>query len=775
MGAPVEPPSFAPPRAPAPAPRPVLSASPAPIPKPIRPAPTSERLLEIWVNGRSRGVIGRAVQTPSGLMVEAAALTAAGLKLPASGAGDALVPLASVKGVTAGIDDADQRLMIATTGTQGLQVLDARSGRPAEDSPSGLGFLGQYDVATSADSQTGQPAAWGLDASLAGTIFYGFSSLTSTGWLQLGQGQSSFTRLDTSLEIDEPDALEHWVLGDTISSNLTWSRAVRMAGLQFGRDFSLHPGLSVLPTPEFLGQAAVPSTVDVFVNAARVYSGQVDTGPFDLRNIPVVTGANEAVVVVRNLLGQDVTTTIPLYVSADQLAQGLSDFSLEAGALREAYSLSSFAYGPPTATGTFRYGLTNRLTLESHAELSPAVQDLGGGGTAAIGSFAAATLGVSASRSQQGEGAFASLGGQAQFGKLGLFATVARSFGPYADVASLDGPPVARGRLQVGGSLNFGRWGSLNASWIAQRGGSGDADIATASYSRSFAHGWQIGATASFDASHGDWLGEVSLRVPFGANDAVTSWADLGGGEDQGDVSYTHRVDPDGGFGYSVTASDPDQRVQAEATWVGPDATLDGELAEEGGRVSGRFIASGGIVAMGGSLYATRQSAGAFALVETGEPDVGVLLENRPIGHTDAQGQLLVGGLAPDSFNQISLVLNDLPFDAEIDRSSVDVAPRKNSGVVVDLKPKQLRPVLVVLQARDGQPIPAGAPLTTDDGRELVVGRGGEVFFNDLARRVTGVVQAGPRNCRFSVDPPPPSRSDDIPRVGPVACIRTGD
>ena len=55
--------------------------------------------------------------------------------------------------------------------------------------------------------------------------------------------------------------------GDTISGRtLAWTRPIRLGGLQVQRNFALRPDLVTLPLPSYSGSAAVPSTVDVYVN-----------------------------------------------------------------------------------------------------------------------------------------------------------------------------------------------------------------------------------------------------------------------------------------------------------------------------------------------------------------------------------------------------------------------------------------------------------------------------------------------------------------------------
>jgi len=145
-------------------------------------------------------------------------------------------------------------------------------------------------------------------------------------------------------------------------------------GAQVSRDFSLRPDLITYPVPTLAGSSAVPSAVDLYVNNVRQFSGTAPSGPFAINAVPSIRGAGEAVIITRDVLGRSVMTTVPLYIDSRLLVSGLTDFSVEAGFVRRAYALRSFDYaGDPSLSGSLRYGLTDRLTLEAHGEFTRGV------------------------------------------------------------------------------------------------------------------------------------------------------------------------------------------------------------------------------------------------------------------------------------------------------------------------------------------------------------------------------------------------------------------
>ncbi|MDR4133167.1 fimbrial biogenesis outer membrane usher protein, partial [Bacillus cereus ATCC 10876] len=102
--------------------------------------------------------------------------------------------------------------------------------------------------------------------------------------------------------------------------------------------------------------------------------------PFTLTNLPYINGAGDAVLITTDALGRQVSTTLPFYVTSELLKRGLSDGAVTLGSLRRNYGIDNFDYGPAAGSGSYRYGVTDWLTLEGHAEGAEPLA-LGGAGT----------------------------------------------------------------------------------------------------------------------------------------------------------------------------------------------------------------------------------------------------------------------------------------------------------------------------------------------------------------------------------------------------------
>jgi outer membrane usher protein len=299
-----------------------------------------------------------------------------------------------------------------------------------------------------ATTNTDLHAFWDLsdhDKAISGL----FDAWTYGAWGTLSQSATAGTssselydpvRLDTKLTFSDQRALVTYRGGDLISGGLAWTRPVRLGGAQIQRDFALRPDLVTMPVPTLTGSAAVPATIDVFANNVRVFSWQVPSGPFEISDIPVVTGAGTTQLVVHDSLGRDTVTDVPFYASPTLLRGGLYDFSFETGFPRRYYGTLSNAYDDrPALVGTLRYGLTDSLTLETHGEVSSELVNAGVGAVFPLGHVGVVSLAGAASRSDR-SGALLAASVELAWGPLALHARSQRVLGGYDRLASVTAP-----------------------------------------------------------------------------------------------------------------------------------------------------------------------------------------------------------------------------------------------------------------------------------------------------------------------------------------------
>jgi len=308
-------------------------------------AADSKLLLEMSVNGNLTGKIGEFVQRDGALLARPQELQDLGLRVPATvpvGA-DGLVSLAALPGITWKLDEGAQKLSVTASDDRLLpNMLNATAAAigPA-DLQTGLGAMVNYDIsATSVGSQRVGSGSGALVAfSPWGNVSFGM--LGFLGSSPAGPGTSSAVRLDATYTYSDPESLRRYRVGDVIVGGLSWTRPVRVGGAQITGDFSMRPDLITFPLPSVSGSVAVPSAVDVLVNGAQLFSREVQPGPFEIPQLPVVTGAGTIAMTMTNALGRQVTSTVPFYASSSMLAPGLQTYSAEIGKVRQNWASSA--------------------------------------------------------------------------------------------------------------------------------------------------------------------------------------------------------------------------------------------------------------------------------------------------------------------------------------------------------------------------------------------------------------------------------------------------
>ena len=247
-------------------------------------------------------------------------------------------------------------------------------------------------------------------------------------------------RLDTTFAYSDPESLITYRGGDAITGGLNWTRPIRFGGVQVQRNFGLRSDLITAPLPTFSGSAAVPSTLDVYMNNTKTYTQDVPPGPFQVNNLPLISGG-EARLVLRDATGREVETTMPFYTSARLLREGLTYFSAEAGAPRVYYGTNSDSYVDKAfASASVRHGMYDWLTLEGHAEAGAGLYNGGAGAVIRTGNFGVLSLAASGSTysSQSGFQAYAAF--ETKFWGMSVNASSTRTFGNYNDLASVTAP-----------------------------------------------------------------------------------------------------------------------------------------------------------------------------------------------------------------------------------------------------------------------------------------------------------------------------------------------
>lgn len=755
--------------------------APSPVTLPAGQAPAATYVPVIFgviINGNDRGLSASMMRLGGRVLFRGEDLDAWRIKRPATVAltrqGVSYYDLTTLPGAAVTIDETSQviRLQIPPNGLVAFNL----SGAPLPTELPSKGVFGaylNYDL-DAEHNPFGNLVSGYLDSGVSGN----WGLITNSAQLDAstvpGTGHS-VVRLDSSYIYDNPEKMTRFLLGDSLTRNATWSSPVRFAGIQYGTDFDLRPNFISFPTPGFTGQATLPSAVQLYVNDALRYQGNVDQGPFALNQLPTLTGAGEMQFVVRDQTGVEQSVSIPYYVSSNLLKAGLSDYSVEAGAERQNYGVDDFGYTHPIVSGNYRRGLTDSLTAEAHAEGNGDIQ-VGGVGLDWVWPVLGEVSGAIAGSSGVGRGMLGRVG-FTHLDQIWSFSANYQQASPGFRQSDLGtSGTTLQSQLQVIGGLSLNPYGSISVGYTAVGYVGGDkTQVMSANYSRSLFGSSYLDGYALLSRSTGTsqslTLG-FTVTVPFDNNRYATASAES---RDHGHYELTgqYRQDPptDQGFGYLLTGAYGDlNRGEGDLTWRTDKGVFTAEAYTDNTGSSGRLLASGGVGYAGGMFFASRRIDDGFAVVTIpGSPSTTVMRDNQPWATTNSEGRALVTDLRAYEPNQISFDNTALPITATVNTETLTLVPRYHGAVAASFGVSHDRVVTVIVHQPDGSPIPPALNITGDHHTApMLSGYDGLIFITAPVSGEHFTAQWDDHVCHFTLGTLP--NTAILPKMGPYTC-----
>ena len=639
-----------------------------------------------------------------------------------------------------------------------------------------------YDVNLALNKSTGAPGSRDLGVLTEIGVSTGAGVLTSSavGRNLASSGAdaqpASWVRLETTFTRNFPESNRTLRIGDSSTRSSLLGRNTYFGGVQYGSNFALTPGFISQPLPTISGLSSAPSTVELYINNILRQTSSVPTGPFTLTNLPTFNGSGDARLVVRDVLGRETVVVQPFFGSSQLLAVGLSDWSVEAGALRRDLGLSSAAYGDTFFSGTYKQGVRTDLTLESRAEITRDLQTASLGAIAVLAGQLLGRAAVMSSRSGlQGSGNQWLLGadyvGTTQSAGLQMQGATVNFRQLGVDIKTL---PI---RYQLTGNASYfaSDRNSLSAGFamVNRFDGPRISTLSVGYNMRVFNRAsLQISAARAITDRAANSIA-LTLVMPLDANTVSSAGLELRAGQNSAYASATRNASDNGELGWRVLAAQNQTGSRAEGglNYASPYARLSGDVSASTGQAALRIGASGGLLAADGRVFASQRISESFALVEVpGYPGLSVSLGATVLGRTNADGVAIVPRLAPYQVNTLSLDTNELPISAEIDNIQLTAIPASRSGVKLIFATRVGRAALLRLVFDDGQVAPAGATLNIEgDNQEFYVANRGEAFVTGLLASSRVTLKWKTQQCIFEVELPQLVQND-IARVGPLVC-----
>lgn len=771
-------------------------------------APGTQSLhVEVFIDGHSTNLVAQVFRDAEGrFSATRGELKEISVAVPGSGSQKDIVFFDTIPGLGMRYDEAAQKLHL-TLAPESRLAKEYSAGAsnlvlgPKVEPSKEFGAVVNYNAygtATrgfSADKKIYQTGSLSLD----GRIFSPFGTIQNSGIAGTTLTKQGFLRLDSSVVFAHRETANIVTIGDSISGGLNWTRPIRHGGFQLSRDFSLRSDIVTAPLPSVGGSAAVPSTVDVYIDNVRIASQDIGAGPYRLTNLPVSGESGTARVVVRDVTGKETVSSLPFFTSSRLLAPGKFDYSLDIGAPRHNYAIKSFDYDRTVmGMGSLRYGLSDRITLEAHAEGTKGLANGSLGATFSAGQFGLFTLVGGASWHRNNMGGLAYASWNKTLWGVSVNLSTQRTFGKFEDVASVTARPTpapASGDLADSGfyllsrspkvpkavdriSLGYpiAKWnGTLSLNFVNVERADGDKSrLASVNYSQTFAKKYNAYIGGFIDLADRRTAG-ITAGLSFTLGDDIIISTNTAR-ERNGRAASFEALKPLGqkehDYGWRLFDQEGTTSLRgATGAYRSPWARLEAGVRQDRNHLGGHAEIDGALIlSPNGGIHAAPRVSDSFAIVDAGAPGVEVLHENRVIGKTGWRGTLVVPDLRSYQRSKIALNAESVPGDKLINLTDTEVMPGYRGSVSVSAKAMSVKDTarVTILDAH-GAPFPPGFRVEHKEAEKTyTIGYGGIVYVPQVAEENTLVVLHGASRCsvRFLAS----ERTGPRGLVGPLAC-----
>ena len=608
-------------------------------------------------------------------------------------------------------------------------------------------------------------------------------------------GQRRAVRLQTQLIHDQPEALRRWTFGDFFASSGELGSALNLGGISVSKLYQINPYFVRTPLASYAGTVSLPSTVDVYLDGARVRSDRVAPGTFSFQNLSAynAAGLRTVEVVIKDAFGREERFSFPHFFTDQLLAKGLHEYSYNVGWMRRNFGVTSNDYGGTAVSAFHRYGLSDLLTVGLGGDATRNHVNLGARVSINTVQAGVVSAGVFFSR-DRGEptrsGTAASLDHSFQLGPFNSQLVLRR----YSeDYAVLGFSPAARPRLLGSASISYGslRAGSFSLSHGVQTvfGGATDQHTTTLGYTKML--GQHVALTANLSRVVQETSGYaafVGLSFLLGNDLSVNASHQKPPDGDTASQLQLNQTAPVGeGLGYHVFA----QRTTATGATgrsISPFVQYNARHAiltaegtnivdsESGSSGSYQLSVAGSAAFIGNDVYFSRPVSDSFAVARIEPPLAGVrvLRSHAEVGVTGAGGTVFVPNLGSYQVNDVAVQPKDIPIDYAVTPGARKVRPPLRAGVLVPFSVRRIRALTGSLKFRD-----EGSIMPIED-REVVLSgaagsarastiRGGEFYIENLAPgRYAAQLTVEGKACRLELDVP--DSPEVVAELGDVFC-----
>lgn len=268
----------------------------------------------------------------------------------------------------------------------------------------------------------------------------------------------------------------------------------------------------------------------------------------------------------------------------------------------------------------------------------------------------------------------------------------------------------------------------------------------------------------------------LTIGVPLGESRRLRSWVRNSGGQNRTGLGITEQIDDQ--LGYRVSAEHDSSDHQVETT-LGLSALprysqLDVSYSRsDAERSSYQGSARGGVVLHGGGVtfspYPVRDT---FALASVG--DMSGIKLNTPSGPvwTDWQGQAVVPQVAAYGRSPVEVQTRSLPRNADINNGLAMISAGRGAVERIEFGVGLTRRLLLTVSTEQGEPLPAGASVSSADGEFItLVQDSSQVFLpNVLDQSTLWITTPQGRRCQLRYSLPEKADPSVYFETAPARC-----
>ncbi|MGU7771927.1 fimbria/pilus outer membrane usher protein [Burkholderia sp. MR1-5-21] len=575
------------------------------------------------------------------------------------------------------------------------------------------------------------------------------------------RGGSRYQDISTYVQRDLPSLSSQLVIGETSTTGDLFD-STQFRGVRISTDDRMLPESLRGYAPVVRGIANSNARVTIEQNGIKLYETTVAPGAFEIDDLYPTGYGGDLVVSVTEADGSVHTFSIPYAAVPQSLRPGINRYSFVAGTVRDQQDSSN----PLFAQATWQRGLSNLITgyggvtiAEGYASVllgaafNTSFGAIGADITQASTSipgmkrFNGSSMRISYSKSMQATGTDIALAAY-RYSTSGYFglndAMTARQSA--RETGTIDSVWRQRNRASLTLSQNLGeRRGSLNVTASASNywNRSGSDVNYSVGYNNSFRNiSYNLSATRQRNVGgQMSTLYYASVMIPLGKTNSVSVTGNVshdtnGRTNVQSILSGSSGVDNN--LSYSVAANHASGSGSSSTdgsgsiVYRGAKAELSARAGASRDYQQGSIGVRGAVVAHPGGVTLSQPLSETFGIVEAPGAD-GARVTTASGVRIDSRGYAVVPFLTPYSLNTIELDPKGLSIDVELKETSQQVAPRAGAVPLLKFGTSTGRSAMIQARFADGTPLPFGAAVLDEEGREVgVVAQASKIFARQL-------------------------------------------